>query len=508
MKLNLRFTWKIWLLIIVLAFSLISIFWTPYLFQKGVIIDSVEKNSTASSQGFKNGMLITSINGQEIKNTEDYSRIIQEIYISNTNVKSIFNADKGEIVYYSNESPRIVVSDIKRTNIKTGLDLSGGARALVQAENHSLTSNEVNDLVSIVSNRFNVYGISDINIRPISDLAGNNFMLIEIAGATPSDLENLVSQQGKFEAKIGNETVFIGGDQDIQSVAESGQGSGIYSCNPISSGYVCQFRFTIYLSPEAAGRQAAATANLTISTNSSQYLSKTLDLFIDGSLQDSLQISTDLKGRVTTQVSIEGSGTGSTQRDASAAALDNMKRLKTVLKTGSLPFKLEIVKLDTISPTLGQSFTKYILIAGAAALLSVAITLFVRYRTKSALVSLFISTSELIITLGVASFLKQDLDLPAIAGILAAIGTGVDDQIVIMDETIHKESLGIKARIKRAFAIIIGAYATVVVSLLPLLRVGAGLLRGFAIMTLIGISIGVFITRPAFADILNKIEKE
>ena len=72
---------------------------------------------------------------------------------------------------------------------------------MVQAEGHKLTSSEVNDLVNVVSNRFNVYGLSDMVIKPVNDLSGNNFMLVEIAGATPTDLENLISQQGKFEAK-------------------------------------------------------------------------------------------------------------------------------------------------------------------------------------------------------------------------------------------------------------------------------------------------------------------
>jgi preprotein translocase subunit SecD len=37
---------------------------------------------------------------------------------------------------------------------------------------------------------------------------------------------------------------------------------------------------------------------------------------------------------------------------------------------------------------------------------------------------------------------------------------------------------------------------------------GAGLLKGFAITTIIGISVGVFITRPAFSEIVKKIVKE
>ena len=38
-------------------------------------------------------------------------------------------------------------------------------------------------------------------------------MSIEIAGATPKDLKAMIEDQGKFEAKIGNDTVFVGGDK-------------------------------------------------------------------------------------------------------------------------------------------------------------------------------------------------------------------------------------------------------------------------------------------------------
>ena len=42
----------------------------------------------------------------------------------------------------------------------------------------------------------------------------------------------------------------------------------------------------------------------------------------------------------------------------------------------------------------------------------------------------------------------------------------------------------------------------------PLLFAGAGLLKGFAVTTLLGITAGVLITRPAFAHIMQKIIEE
>ena len=98
--------------------------------------------------------------------------------------------------------------------------------------------------------------------------------------------------------------------------------------------------------------------------------------------------------------------------------------------------------------------------------------------------------------------------MPAIAGIIAAIGTGVDSQIIILDESQMSQILSLKQRIKNALFIILGTYFTTLFALSPLYWAGGGLLKGFVITTIIGISAGVFITRPAFAEIVKKILKD
>ncbi|MEJ2267799.1 MAG: hypothetical protein P8X70_01855 [Nanoarchaeota archaeon] len=485
---KIKLTWKIWLLLIVLAFALISIFYNPnYFLQKGVLIKSVETNSTAFEQGLRQGQIIKYIDEQKIENIEHFQNILQERFNLKENVKINLKTKDNEFIFYSDEPPEIIVSDIPKTNIKTGLDLGGGSRAIVQAQDKKLTSEEAKDLVAITNNRFNVYGISDVNVRAISDLAGNNFVLIEIAGTTPEDLQKLISEQGKFEAKIGDETVFVGGEKDITSVVRSGQSSGIYSCDQNEQGHFCNFRFTVYLSESAAERHAEVTDNLKVNQSAQgNFLSKKLDLYLDGKIVNSLQISEELKGTVTTQIQVSGSESGSTLDDAIKNSEEEMKQLQTVLITGSLPFKLEIVKLDSISPTLGKSFLNSIFLAGLTALLAIAIVVFIRYRRlKSSLALLFTSIAEITIILGIASVIKWDIDLPSIAGILAAIGTGIDSQIIVLDEAHENKSLSIKQRMKRAFAIILGAYFTALAALIPLYWAVAGLFKGFAVTTII-----------------------
>jgi preprotein translocase subunit SecD len=498
--------WKIWVLIIALICSFLFIApWTAL--EKGVVITSVEKNSTEFNAGLRTGQIITSINSQDIKNINDYLRVTSELFQNNGSLKIALNTKDNSFVFITSKELKIIVGAIPGNKLKTGLDLSGGARALITAENKSLNDKEILDLIAITSERFNVYGLKDITLKSVKDLNGNNYMLIEIAGASPSDLENLISNQGKFEAKIGNKSVFIGG-KDISHVERSGQQSGIEGCSTYSDGEVCRFSFPISLTEESAKRQADITQNIALSTENPEYLSEKLDLYVDDALIDSLSISKNLKGRVTTQISIQGSGSGTTRQEAITDAQNNMKKLQTILITGSLPYKLQIVKLDTISPNLGREFTKNLIYLALVVFILISIAIFIKYRkikiTSAVILTMF---SEAAITLGIAALINWNLDAPSIAGIIAGMGTGVNDQIVLIDESVSNINLSLKERIKRGFFIIMGAFFTIIAAMIPLFWAGAGMLKGFALTTILSVLAGILITRPAFSEILKKIQE-
>ncbi len=493
--------WRMWIVIIFLA---ISIFTISPSFKQGVEIKSIDQNSPAYETGLRAGMVLQELNGIQINEIQDYTTKISEIFPDETNpqMKITIKADNQDFYFLAEKNPEIVLGNIPRTNLKTGLDLSGGARALVRPADVSLSESEISDLIAITSQRFNSFGLKDITIRATKDLSGNNYMLIEIAGATPSDLRELVGQQGKFEAKIGNQTAFVGG-KDLAHVSRSGE-KVIVECLSETS---CRFRFAISLTEEAAKRHAEITNKLSISSENPEYLSEKLMLYIDGNLMDELWISKDLKGQLTTEISIQGGEIGANYKEARANTENEMKKLQTILITGSLPYKLEIVKLDTISPVLGKEFARNLILLALVVFGIVSVVIFLRYRRiKLTLAVISTMFCEAFFTLGIAALISWNLDAPSIAGIIAGMGTGVNDQIVMIDESVSNTlTTSLKDRIKRALFIIVAAFFTIVAAMIPLFWAGAGMLKGFALTTIISVSIGILITRPAFAEVLKRI---
>ncbi len=516
--------WRVILLIVFLVFALIAI--RPQLFgNEGVTIRSVLTNSSAANAGMSNPSAkltplakekIVALDGKKISSTLDYYNYLETVkpnrtltIETNKQVYSVFvlpsfsgKADLG-----------LRVSDTPASNLRKGLDLEGGTRVLLKPA-EAVSKDTLDLTIDNLKERLNVYGLSDVVVRGASDLSGEQFIVIEIAGVTEDEVKELLSKQGKFEGKIANQTVFFGGKKDVTYVCRSAECSGIdprQGCRQSANGYGCGFFFGITLTQEAADRQASITNGLSlVEEQGERFLSEKLTLYLDDKEVDSLRIGAELKGRASTNIQISGSGSGRTQQEAVANTLQNMKKLQTVLITGSLPVRLEVVKFDTISPSLGKEFLNNVVFVGLLALLAVVLVVWIRYKRFKIVFPMFlILVSETILVLGFAALVGWNLDLAAIAGIIVVVGTGVDNLVVITDETLKGELItDWKKRIKNALFIITGAYFTNLAGMLPLFWAGAGLVKGFALTTIAGLSFGVLIARPAYAAITEVLLKD
>jgi preprotein translocase subunit SecD len=179
------------------------------------------------------------------------------------------------------------------------------------------------------------------------------------------------------------------------------------------------------------------------------------------------------------------------------------------LKAGVLPVNVEIIGSGEVPAYLGVKFKEGALMAGLIALVFVTLVVFVRYREKKIVLPIFFTLlSEIILILGFAATINWQLDLPSIAGIIAVIGTGVDQLVIITDEVLsggRSSTSMYRKRISFAFGIIFVSAATTIMAMLALAFMALGTLRGFAIVTIVGLLIGIFITRPAYARIIETI---
>src|SRR3989344_1832857 len=511
-------------IIIFVIFLLLSILWIhPKLDTEGAAIIGVQENSSAYDAGVRrleninpvDREVIKAVNNYEIKTLKDYVDALEKVNVNET--LRIKTDAKEYVMLRAGEDIGISVGEVAGTNIRKGLDLQGGTRVILKPA-EKLSDEQFDVLINTMNNRLNFYGLKDIKVRDAKDLFGERFIVVEVAGASKEDVKELVASQGKFEAKIGNNTAFTGdiaGDRDIVFVCRNdGRCSGIKTCEENNGGQVCQFEFAIKLSQNAAERHAELTKDLEInlSLGGKGVLSEKLDFYLDGNVYDSLYIGADLKGKQAIDIAISGSGVGVTAEEAFNDANKNMNKLQTILETGSLPTTLEIVELKSISPMLGAAFVNNTIKIGLFGLLGVAVFIFIIYRNlKIAIPMVINSAAEIFIIIGIAAVSKQNLDLAAIAGIIAAVGTGFDDLIVISDETTRTGEYAVsnwKEKVKRAFFVIMVAWVVAVASMLPLFWAGAGLFTGFAITTIIGVTIGVFVTRPAYAAIVEELMRE
>ncbi|HLD59130.1 MAG TPA: hypothetical protein VI977_05890 [archaeon] len=187
-------------------------------------------------------------------------------------------------------------------------------------------------------------------------------------------------------------------------------------------------------------------------------------------------------------------------------AQQRLSDLDILLSSGSLSVSVKSISRESISPLLGENFLTTVLWMAFFAVIIVSLVVFVRYRVpKITALLVFMIVGETLITIALSSLVNK-FDLGAVAGIIAAVGTGIDTEIIITDELLRgekgDEAASLLTRVKRALFIVFAAASVSLATMLPIIFFGFGLgkLVGFAITTSMGVLVGVLITRPAFAE--------
>ncbi len=340
----------------------------------------------------------------------------------------------------------------------------------------------------ILEDKLNRLGIKEIPIRTV----GDNYVLIDLAGVDITTAREIAAKPGKFEIRIqvkGNETEHVLYGSEITGVGvPEKEKSGAWGVSFVLSD---------------AGAQTVRDAALQYGavTNPSAH---NLIMYLDENIVFNAPLAPELAKNIQSVPVKNLVATTGLGEDGQNKARD----LQIHLRAGALPVNVEVLGSGQVSAELGSKFKEQVLIAGIIALILVAIVVGLRYKQPNIIIPMLATSfSEVIIILGFTVLVGFQLDLPTITGIIAVIGTGIDHLIIITDEVLAGGAMPpskvYQSRLTKAFAIIFSAAATVLVAMSPLLVMGFGALKGFAVITIVGVLIGVFIARPAYAVIIQ-----
>jgi len=497
--------------ILLFASILLAIFFIrPAISTSGVIVSFVEYNSSAWGTGIANGELISAVDSNPIANSFDFYSAIASA--ANGSLVSL-ETGKGAIsVRKSNSSSfGIEVKDRPSSNVRLGLDLAGGTRVILRpiTASGSVSLNETEKIKEVLTARMNTYGLSDVSVRSVRDYSGGWFLQVEMAGPGSERIIGVVQHVGQFDVRIVNKTVFSG-DSIVSVGSPSSQpGGGIGVPFTVSKDSALLLADEYKAAASAGERTCSRASDCKSGYTCTEYsvCRPLIEMTLDNKQEFAAPAAPSLHKNWM-------AGVPEQEMIVSLNDPDEAKRIEAVMRSGSLPAgieRIDIISKDFVDPVLGSGFIRESIMAGLAALVAVFAVILVRYRNLKVSVSIALTSfSEIVILVGAAALFKQDLDLPSIAGIIATMGTGVDQQIIMTDELmagIREQKISSLEQLKRAFGIVVITGSTSMATMLPLMTLGVGVVKGFAIMTFLGVLFGVTITRPAYARIAREILK-
>lgn len=319
-------------------------------------------------------------------------------------------------------------------DIRWGIDIRGGVDVTYGPVDESADVTEANlkGVETIITERLINNGITDYEIysNPV-----NRQVIVRFpwssneASFDPAAAIEELGQTAELEFRMGDETetdddgnttptgdiILTGKDVDNAEGVYQQTESGVNE--PV-----------VRLTLNESGRTAFSDATAT------QYANKgTISIWLDGTMISNPSVS----AHITDGVAIIS---GSFETIADATALANL------INSGSLPFSIEAKSSGTVSPTMGESALKAMLLAGIIAFMLVALFMIFYYRLPG-LVAVIALVGQVAGSIAAISgyfgvFDSFTLTLPGIAGIVLSIGIGVDANVITAERIREEMRLG------------------------------------------------------------------
>ncbi|MCX6087945.1 MAG: SecD/SecF family protein translocase subunit, partial [Caldiserica bacterium] len=328
------------------------------------------------------------------------NRIIGIILILIVFAMALFIDVKG---FMSSGKPLETLTSLEKAiTPRFGLDLHGGVRFVLEATDTSevkVTSEAMDTAVSVIKRRVNNLGISEAIV--VQERGANwKRVDVELPGwKDPERARQLIGQTALLQFKTEDGTVVLTG-------ADLASANLAFSKETETLGQpIIQFK----LNSEGAKVFAEVTqANI----------GKKIAIYLDNKLLINPVVNNAITGG---EGIIEG---GFTQQEAADYA--------ALLRSGSLPVKLDFISEEVVGPSLGARSIRMALIAVITAIILIFIYMIVFYRLLG-LFSVLSLTIYLTIEIALLFLLHATLSLPAIGGAILSLGMSVDINVIVFE---------------------------------------------------------------------------
>ncbi|TKX56551.1 preprotein translocase subunit SecD [Halorubrum sp. SS7] len=415
---------------------------------------------------------------------------------------------------------------VTESQFRAAMDASGYEYGDIR---EGVTQETRDETMEVIQGKINEAGLSGGSVQQVQSITGEYFILVEVPGQGRQEVIDLLEERGTVRIDIaypdGNGTAVQEGAliqddfEEIGTAAQSDRGTGAYVPvtvrNTAENGQSPAHGFQDAVAQRGfqdAYQTQADRCGYNAETGDIEVVNgdrnPCLLLVVDGEVVNSFGMDPGLADSMAA-----GSWADTGNFRLTTGEFAEAQTISLNLRAGALPADLDISGEGTsssISASQGENFRTYSLIIGVLSVFAVSGMVFLRYREpRVALPMIVTALTEVYALLGFAALLGYPLELAVIAGFIAVVGTGVDDLVIIADEVMSEGDVNSRkvfdSRFRRAFWVIGAAAATTIIAMSPLMVLSLGDLSGFAIFTVLGVLVGVLITRPAYGDILRRL---
>ena len=338
-------------------------------------------------------------------------------------------------------------------DVRFGVDIKGGVNVtFVPSDGYDATEEQLEAAQLVIENRLVALNVTDYELYVDTN---SDALILEFpwqSGETDFDPEAAIQEIGTTayltfrEGSSADGELILDGSMVESAAAQYGPVSGS------SSEYYVALKFT----DEGAKAFGDATTKLYSSNGS-------ISIWLDDE-----NVST-----ATVNAAITDGSAIITSSAANPFTQEDVVKMARQINSGALPFALTVDSYSTVSPSLGENSLSAMVLAGLIAFALIVVLMTFLYRLPGFLACIALA-GQVAATLAFVSgyfpvFESFTLTLPGIAGIILAIGMGVDANVItaerIKEELRSGKSLdgALKSGFARGLTPIIDGNVTIVI---------------------------------------------